>query len=181
MGKKYIFSIVILGLAVMFSGCTVRSYTVSKDRVDQTISGNRGYIQGTAPATEEVSAPKKPRETMVVEVELGSPFGRRMPAKPVAESRETTSEKGNLGYVEGTPQAVSELEEGVTEEGEVSEGVSKVTYVEYEVKKDDTLQKISKQFYGTYRKWNKIYQANKDKIKDPNRITPGKVLSIPQE
>ena len=49
----------------------------------------------------------------------------------------------------------------------------------YTVQKDDTLQKISKKIFGTYSKWYKIYKANKDKIKDPNVLQPGTVLTIP--
>ena len=49
----------------------------------------------------------------------------------------------------------------------------------YTVQKDDTLQKISKKLFGTYGKWYKIYEANKDKIKNPNILKPGTVLTIP--
>ena len=55
------------------------------------------------------------------------------------------------------------------------------TMVDYEVQKGDTLQKISKKFYDTYRKWPQILEANKDVVKNPNRIKPGMVLQIPAE
>ena len=45
--------------------------------------------------------------------------------------------------------------------------------------KDDTLQKISKKVYGSHGKWTKIYDANKDKIKNPNFVKPGTVITIP--
>jgi nucleoid-associated protein YgaU len=47
------------------------------------------------------------------------------------------------------------------------------------VNKGDTLQKISKKFYGTTRKWNRIYKANKQVLKSQNKIYPGQVLDIP--
>jgi nucleoid-associated protein YgaU len=50
---------------------------------------------------------------------------------------------------------------------------------QYTVQKDDTLQKISKKFYGSYSKWTGIYDANKDKIRDPNFLKPGVILTIP--
>ena len=50
----------------------------------------------------------------------------------------------------------------------------------YTVQKDDTLQKISKKIFGTYGKWYKIYEANKDKIKNPNILKPGTVLDYPE-
>ncbi|MCB9770924.1 MAG: LysM peptidoglycan-binding domain-containing protein, partial [Candidatus Omnitrophica bacterium] len=50
---------------------------------------------------------------------------------------------------------------------------------EYVIQKNDTLQKISKNVYGTYKKWYQIYEANKDIISDPNRIKPGLTIRIP--
>ncbi len=50
---------------------------------------------------------------------------------------------------------------------------------DYTVQKDDTLQTISKKFYNSYSKWPKIYDANKEIIKDPNRIKPGITITIP--
>ena len=43
----------------------------------------------------------------------------------------------------------------------------------------DTLSKISKQFYGDANRYMKIFEANKDQLKDPNVIKPGQVLKIP--
>lgn len=49
----------------------------------------------------------------------------------------------------------------------------------YTVVKGDTLSRIAKQFYGDANKWRRIHEANKDLIKDPDRIFPGQVLKIP--
>jgi nucleoid-associated protein YgaU len=49
----------------------------------------------------------------------------------------------------------------------------------YTVQKGDTLSKISKQFYGDASKYQKIFDANKDQLKDPDKIQPGQVLRIP--
>lgn len=49
----------------------------------------------------------------------------------------------------------------------------------YTVKKGDCLWNISKKFYGKGSLYKKIYNANKSKIKNPNRIYPGQVLVIP--
>ena len=43
----------------------------------------------------------------------------------------------------------------------------------------DTLSKISKQFYGDANSYMRIFDANKDQLKDPNTIKPGQVLKIP--
>lgn len=50
----------------------------------------------------------------------------------------------------------------------------------YTVQKGDTLSKIANQFLGNANKWNEIYEANKDTIKDPDMIHPGQELKIPE-
>ena len=49
----------------------------------------------------------------------------------------------------------------------------------YTVKKGDSLWSISKQQLGSGARWREIYEANKDVIKNPNRIYVGQVLQIP--
>lgn len=49
----------------------------------------------------------------------------------------------------------------------------------YEVKKGDSLSKISKEFYGSYKKYMVIFEANRPMLKDPDKIYPGQVLRIP--
>ena len=46
----------------------------------------------------------------------------------------------------------------------------------YTVQSGDTL---SKQYYGDANKYMKIFDANKDKLKDPDKIQIGQVLTIP--
>lgn len=48
----------------------------------------------------------------------------------------------------------------------------------YEVKLGDSLSKIAAKYPGIT--WNKIYEANKDTIKDPDVIHPGQKLKIPK-
>jgi nucleoid-associated protein YgaU len=50
---------------------------------------------------------------------------------------------------------------------------------EYTIKSGDSLSKIARQFYGNAAEWQKIYNANKDQIKDPNLIYPGQKIKIP--
>ncbi|MBN2131116.1 MAG: LysM peptidoglycan-binding domain-containing protein [Sedimentisphaerales bacterium] len=47
------------------------------------------------------------------------------------------------------------------------------------VRKDETLSAISQQYYGSPNQWRKIVAANKDTIKDANKISPGVKLIIP--
>lgn len=50
----------------------------------------------------------------------------------------------------------------------------------YTVQSGDSLSKISQQFYGTAQKYMKIFEANRDKLQDPDKIKPGQQLVIPQ-
>jgi nucleoid-associated protein YgaU len=48
------------------------------------------------------------------------------------------------------------------------------------VEKGQTLSQISQQYYGTSRQWQKILNANRDVLPDPNRLTTGLKLIIPE-
>lgn len=155
----------------LLSGCVVRTYPVTKDRIDQDLSaGNRGYLKGQSPIS-ETKERKTTRTTHVVEIELHPPIKfEKAPKAKVAEKKpiEKVEDRelwGNRGFVS---------EDYVPE-------ASKPTMERYTVQKGDTLQKISKKFYGTTKKWAKIYEANKDMLKGPNKIYPGQVISIPVE
>jgi nucleoid-associated protein YgaU len=49
----------------------------------------------------------------------------------------------------------------------------------YTVKAGDTLSKISREFLGDANEYMRIFDANKDQLKDPDIIQPGQVLKIP--
>src|SRR5260370_5494187 len=49
----------------------------------------------------------------------------------------------------------------------------------YTVQAGDSLSKIAKQFYGDANKYMKIFEANKDKLTDPNKVNVGTELLIP--
>ncbi|HYO83334.1 MAG TPA: LysM peptidoglycan-binding domain-containing protein [Bryobacteraceae bacterium] len=49
----------------------------------------------------------------------------------------------------------------------------------YTVQSGDTLSKISKQFYGNANDYNRIFEANRDKLSDPDKIQVGQELVIP--
>jgi len=53
----------------------------------------------------------------------------------------------------------------------------------YKVNQDEWLGKIAGywEIYGDYRKWTLIYEANKDRIKDPDLIFPSQELMIPRQ
>lgn len=183
--KKEILVFVLFVLLILGStGCAVKTYSVTKDRVDQELTGNRGYLIGSA-AELEPKQRKSTRTTQVIEIEFLTPseIKKKYIEKSLTPSRKVGKDKelkGNLGYVKGAlPKGIEiEKEEMGIEEALPTAGV---TFEKYTVQKNDTLQKISQRFYGTARNWMKIYQANKDILKGPNSIYPGQVINIPLE
>jgi LysM repeat protein len=166
MRSKYLYGL--LGFSVLLSGCVVRTYPLTRDRVDQDLSaGNRGFIQGSAPAV--TGERKTKRTTRVVEIELRSPvrIDRRSPeAVPEPSPYTPTSEEEWSG----------------SEQDYMAESLEpETTFEKYTVKKGDTLQKISQKYFGTTKRWMKIYEANKGTLKGPDKIYVGQVLNIPAD
>lgn len=160
MNRLKLVGICVLGSTLVLSGCVARTYTLTRDRIDQDLSstsGNRGYIMGTAPEPKER---KTTRETRVFEIELG--LTKPPQAKCPSTIPLTTSVE--------EPVAIQETQQ--YEETNQS-------FEKYTVGKNDTLQKISKKFYGTTKKWMKIYEANKDVLHSPDKLYSGQTLKIP--
>ena len=61
----------------------------------------------------------------------------------------------------------------------VQSGSSSTAARIYIVKAGDSLSKIAKAEYGNANDWNRIFEANKDILKDPDKIFPGQKLKIP--
>src|ERR1700761_3287181 len=49
----------------------------------------------------------------------------------------------------------------------------------YTVQRGDTLSSIAQRFYGRAADWNRLFQANKSVISNPDMIFPGEVLNLP--
>ncbi|MFH0935942.1 MAG: LysM peptidoglycan-binding domain-containing protein [Candidatus Omnitrophota bacterium] len=166
--------LIVLALVLILAGCTVRTYPVVKDRVDQDLSssaGNRGYIMGQPPAGEEKQR-STTRTMRVFEIELGSPVKIEKRAKPLYEEESPAA---------GTAQGIFQDTLGDVSETAGSEVVSEQYFENYTVQKGDTLQKISQKYFGTTKKWKKIFEANTDKLKGPDKIRLGQVIRIPLE
>lgn len=154
--------ICLLALSLTLSGCVARTYNLTRDRADQDLtpaSGNRGYLMGTPPPVPER---KTTRTVRVVEVELG--VVKKLPPRAPVVIQE---------------QAPAEETMKVTEVEEVVPMAAGQSFEQYTVAKNDTLQKISKKFYGTTRKWKDIYEANQDILRSPDKLYPGQSLKIP--
>ena len=50
----------------------------------------------------------------------------------------------------------------------------------YEIQRGDTLSAIAKRYYGKAGAYMKIFEANREVIKDPDKIFPGQKIRIPK-
>jgi LysM repeat protein len=48
------------------------------------------------------------------------------------------------------------------------------------IREDETLSGISREYYGSENKWQKILDANRSVIRDANKLRPGTKLIIPE-
>lgn len=166
-------------------GVEVRRYVEVKDRVDQKMEGNAGYLSGE-PQPEDRSGFRSTRKIYVLEISQGD---------PVEETIVEEVEDGMIGSDDGVFMEDSDYDSDnfievsrdaainsyVGDDAESDSYGSTPSFTEYTVKKDDTLQKISKKFYDSFAKWPRIYEANKDVIDNPDRIKSGIVLQIPAD
>ena len=178
MPDRLFYSVMVMVLAVMASGCaskkiTARGYIDTKYRVDQEIpQGNVGNWQGAPDAVD--TAKKQTRKVYVLEVTKAAP---EIPEDKGATKNGMTSSAALTSDrpVEARPSPESQSDASSSQNDMTAPG----SFTEYTVEKDDTLQKISKKFYGSYGQWPKIYEANKDKIKSPDFLPQGIVIKIP--
>ncbi len=94
------------------------------------------------------------------------------PAKPSPQAKQP--------QVKPQPQVHSPLSTGNSAPiTNASKTGSAAKYEMYTVKEGDWLSKIAGAYYGDVHKWDRIYQANRDQISDPDKITPGQIIKIP--
>jgi len=87
-----------------------------------------------------------------------------------------------LGNKEDEEQASNpEQQATITSAGSVDTDLGSATanLRTYTVASGDTLSKISKQFYNDANQWQRIFDANRDILSNPDRILPGQHLRIP--
>jgi len=101
-------------------------------------------------------------------------------SKPPKESsvspNDLTANKANV--VENRPPATNPQPE-LTDSAQYEQTEKIKTQKFHIVLKGQTLTSISLKYYGSAGNWQKILNANKEKIKDPNKLIPGTKLIIP--
>lgn len=88
--------------------------------------------------------------------------------------RDYGTKTANITFAQSKPVVTVQTPRPAT-----SSPAPKSTAKSYTVVKGDCLWNIAKKFYGNGSQYPKIFNANKDKIKNPNLIYPGQVLTIP--
>ena len=71
------------------------------------------------------------------------------------------------------------MNENMPDFSNVQSGSSSTAAKIYEVVAGDSLSKIAKREYGNANAWKRIFDANQDILKDPDKIYPGQKLKIP--
>ena len=121
-------------------------------------------VAKVAPRTEPAPAPVAAKEkTPAVEAKAKA-VATDEKAKPVAKQVSASVEK---------PQPTEALAKMAK--------VPALAAQQYTVKSGDTLSRLAERFYNAPGKWEKIYDANKDILKNPNYIYIGMKLTIPAD
>lgn len=152
-------------------GESVKQFMLSNEVTEERVRIiSRGKLDAIAPVTDLVGMQKdRNAQFMIAEVEeVMIPY------------------PGESQAVEELPETIEKtkpIEEGryLIEKEESLESEIKVSTKEYITKKGDTLWKIAEKEYGNGYRWKNIYELNKDKIKDPNRLKANQRIVIPVE
>jgi NitT/TauT family transport system substrate-binding protein len=167
------------GIQVMLREMGIKDPTARAARPEQFVDLNfmkeldsSGFIdrlyKSTAVAkasarTETAPAPSPVTKAPIAEARV-KPGVTDEKVKPAAKQPAPTVEQ---------PQPVRPSEKTATPGGSAAQ--------QYVVKGGDTLSKIALQFYNSMHKWEKIYEANREQVKNPHYIFIGMKLIIPAD
>ena len=118
-------------------------------------------VAKAAPRAESAPAPTPAKEkTAPAESKVKAVASVEEKAKPTAKQVPSPAEKPAL------PKAASTV---------------KPAAQEYIIKQGDSLSKLAERFYNSMNKWEKIYEANRDSVKNPNYVFIGQKIVIPPD
>ncbi len=80
------------------------------------------------------------------------------------------------GNVEGVTEVVAKIQIDDVDAGTALESGNVEYYV---IESGDSLSKIAQKYYGNAMDYPRIFEANKEVIKDPDKIYPGQKIRIP--
>lgn len=167
-------AVYLLIACIILSGCMTAKKVV-RERVDQEVAGNQGVIYGSVPPPTRPA--KTTREYIQVDVDLDEMFAKTQKPSEVKPAASTSAAPAASTCA---PYRVPSSSAKPVCAPALQASAPAVTSLTYTVKPDQSLSRIAKEVYGDGSKWNIIYEANKEKIKDPNKIKAGLTLVIPQ-
>ncbi len=154
---------------------------------DQRLSPKARMLQlHNATAQEELTASPNDfsqAEFSQSEISLNQPSNSELPE---SDSAMSDLEPSDLAPDKST--IISTETEQLSTDDNPAEQINSAQYEQVEkiktqkfhiVRKDQTLSAISQEYYGSATKWKKIFDANRDVIKDANKLQPGTKLIIP--
>ena len=136
--------------------------------------------QGTV-AVGEADVTQEANEPPAVSVIPRSPEPNVPPAEPNAAPPEpVVAAASPVETPAQEPQVAVEKPQGEVFDSTIYRQTEKIeTQRFYVVRRGDTLSKISMTYYGSANQWRKIFEANKETIPNPDKLTPGVKLIIP--
>ena len=149
---------------------------------------NDPYIQGLNAELEETSLDKDQKETKAADTKTDTAQQQATEtAKPEESTTQTTTQAKSEDSAtqaeteSSSTQAKTEDSSSQTDSSDSSSSNSQTssngrTIV---VLKGESLSKIAAKIYGSGDKYHLLYEANKDTISNPNRISIGQVLKVP--
>ena len=119
-------------------------------------------------------------------VAKAAPSRSESPSAPEIAKEKTPPAQARVSPViaEEKPKPLAKQIPASTERATGTSVTDKVTMPatqEYIVKAGDCLSKLSERFYNSPYKWQKIYEANRESLKNPNYIYIGQKLMIPAD
>jgi len=127
---------------------------------------SRGKLDAVAPVTDLVGMQKdRNAQFMLAEVEeVMIPYAGDLPEE-----------------IQGSRTSGTGEDKIIQEEEQSIETEVKVSTRDYIIKKNDSLWKIAEKELGSGHRWKYLYELNRGKIKDPNRLKVGTKIAIPVE
>ncbi len=125
------------------------------------LAGCNGTNQ-SADEFDQLTDANVPYDPSVIDLDAGESPGWEEPSRTAGQPARSVGEQA-MAY--GEPAAVTSL---YSSTGRM-----------HSVQRKDTLYSLARMYYNDHRQWKKIYEANRDRIANPNMIKVGMNLVIP--